>query len=298
MALSPCQVQVNEKGLELTRHGTSDFPIACYHDDLSVNTVPWHWHDELEAVVITEGTARFIAGTEEHTIGPGEGLFVNAGVFHAVFQAGSIPCRFHSLVFHPSLVGGEYNSIFYQQYVLPLTSQKSLQCICLSPDVPWQKQILTNIENTWQCCTQKTEGYPFQARNHLSDLVLQISRHFGSCGTKPDGKWLRDSQRMKTMLRYIAEHYGEPLSLQEIAASASVSESEALRCFRRIVRTTPVRYCRDYRLQQAASQLAATLDPVSEIAQRCGFQEMSYFSKMFREKYAMTPSEYRKKQGA
>ena len=80
MALQNYQVKISETGEELLQHGTALFPIACYHDDLSVAPVPWHWHEELEAAVVTEGGAVVAVGTERYALQPGEGFFVNANV--------------------------------------------------------------------------------------------------------------------------------------------------------------------------------------------------------------------------
>ena len=42
MALSLCATVINERGRELVQHGQPAFPIACYHDDLERDPVPWH----------------------------------------------------------------------------------------------------------------------------------------------------------------------------------------------------------------------------------------------------------------
>ncbi len=55
MALSLCRTTVDDSAREL-KHGTAAFPIACYHDDLQTEPVPWHWHEELEVLVVSEGT--------------------------------------------------------------------------------------------------------------------------------------------------------------------------------------------------------------------------------------------------
>lgn len=47
MALSPCCTELDENGRELNAHGTAAFPVACYHDQLEIDPVPWHWHEEL-----------------------------------------------------------------------------------------------------------------------------------------------------------------------------------------------------------------------------------------------------------
>ncbi|MBQ5781784.1 MAG: AraC family ligand binding domain-containing protein [Oscillospiraceae bacterium] len=69
---------------ELAEHGSALFPIACYHDDLTLNDVLWHWHEELEAIYITSGSATVTAGKETYILSEGEGVFINAGVMHSI----------------------------------------------------------------------------------------------------------------------------------------------------------------------------------------------------------------------
>ena len=63
MALSLCRTTVDDSARELMEHGTAAFPIACYHDDLQAEPVPWHWHEELEVLVVSEGMI-FAADTD------------------------------------------------------------------------------------------------------------------------------------------------------------------------------------------------------------------------------------------
>ena len=159
--------------------------------------------------------------------------------------------------------------------------------------VSWQSQVIDTVLKAWESCVREEPGYPFQMRSALSELIFLICRNYETSRNPPDPRQLRDSQRMKTMLQFISANYGEALTLERIAASAAISKSECLRCFRNILRTTPIQYLRDFRLQQAADRLRAAPEKVSEIARQCGFLEMSYFSKAFRQKYGCTPVEYR-----
>lgn len=74
MALSLCRTTVDDSARELMEHGTAAFPIACYHDDLQAEPVPWHWHEELEVLVVSEGMILATAGGEKFRLGKGEGL--------------------------------------------------------------------------------------------------------------------------------------------------------------------------------------------------------------------------------
>ncbi len=96
------------------------------------------------------------------------------------------------------------------------------------------------------------------------------------------------------MLQYIQEHYGGELTLASIAESAAVSESECLRCFRSMTGSTPIQYVKQVRIQKAAELLMSADRKISDIGAECGFQEMSYFAKTFRELKGCTPGEFRK----
>ena len=104
MALSLCRTTVDDSARELMEHGTAAFPIACYHDDLQAEPVPWHWHEELEVLVVSEGMILATAGGEKFRLGKGEGLFINAGVLHGDWPLNAGSCHLHSMVFHPRLV--------------------------------------------------------------------------------------------------------------------------------------------------------------------------------------------------
>ena len=100
MKTSLCGSSADARGRELVEHGTALFPAACYrHGPETVNMVPWHWHDELEAVVVADGTCVFTVGSQKHTLQKGDGIFINAGILHSVSEIGN--CHLHSICFHP-----------------------------------------------------------------------------------------------------------------------------------------------------------------------------------------------------
>ena len=151
------------------------------------------------------------------------------------------------------------------------------------------------IDAAWLACTQEPPGYPFLVRSHLSELVFLLHSHMPPSRRPATAKAIRDAERIKSMLSCIHAHYGSELNTETIAASASVSESECLRCFRATIGTTPIQYLKQYRIQQAAQQLTDTDARISDIAAHCGFQDMSYFTRAFRTQKGCSPTEYRKK---
>lgn len=296
MALSPCgSVMTDRQGRELMEHGTSLFPIACYHDNISEREVPWHWHDELEALTVETGTARVAVNGTDHIVRQGEGCFINTGALHGVWPEGEEVCRLRSIVFHPRLVGGSVDSILWQKYLEPLLSDPCRPFVSFAGLQEWEREAVHTIQAAWQICVAEGIGFEFEVRERLSRLILLLFQNCPAAERAPSEKSLRDGQRIKTMLQYIQEHYAEELTLDGIARSAAVSRNECLRCFRNMIGSTPIQYVKQVRVQRAAELLAATDRRISDIGADCGFQEMSYFARVFREHTGDTPKEYRRK---
>lgn len=290
-------LRVNSQGRELTVHGSASFPVGIYYDDLSALEVPWHWHDEMEAVFVEKGETLVAAGAEKFVLGAGQGFFINAGVPHAAWQHGTEPCFYHSLVFHPRLIGGGIDSVFWQNYLRPLIASP-LKNVAFDGGEPWHAAALAAVEAAWQAGANGARGFEFRLRTALSELVLQLTEHLPARRSRVTEKAQRESERIKQMLRCIEENYASELSTAAIAASAMISESECLRCFRDTIGMPPIKYLKLYRVQKAAELLGATDERIAEIGALCGFQDTSYFTKTFRELKGMTPGEYRRRQGS
>lgn len=96
-------------------------------------------------------------------------------------------------------------------------------------------------------------------------------------------------QRMKQLLSFIHAHYGEHISIDDIAKSAAISRTECFRCFHAILKKSPT----EYRLSMASMLLADSDRTLSDISSSCGFNSSSYFGKLFREQCGLSPKKYR-----
>lgn len=295
MAITLCGTKTNRQGMELAQHGTGLFPIACYYEDLSREPVPWHWHYELEVGVILRGRAVVCAGTERFALGPGEGFFINSEVLHALWSQDASPCLLRSAVFHPRLIGGSVDSVFWQNYVGPLIADGARQSVRFDGTAPWHRQAAEAVADAWQSCAGEAPGHDLQVREALSRLAFLLSRHRPARADRPPEKVLRNEARVKRMLRFIEDNYDSPLTTAAIAGSAMVSESECLRCFRSTIGAAPIQYLKQFRIQKAAELLLSSGESVGEIGAKCGFPDASYFAKTFRELKGCTPSDYRKR---
>lgn len=290
-------------GRELVTFGTPEWPIEFYgpwnnSDGGRVAVIPWHWHEELELNLTFEGEADFMAAGKVWRLKRGQAIFINSGVMHRSERPDGRPNEYYSLVFHPWIVGGEPGSVFWQKYLTPLLEATECAAVPMLGDAEWERDVAAAMLRLVELWRKKPIGYEFIVRDELSHIVLLLVQNCLDSAPAQSAKELRDAERIKKMLTYIQQHYCEVITTEQIAQSASVSVSECLRCFHSVLDQTPKAYLRQYRVQQAAHQLITTDSPVAEIGAACGFDDMSYFARVFRSEQGMTPSEWREKQSA
>ncbi len=269
---------------ETTQHGSASFPLAYYLED------DWHWHHELEFLSVSKGRQLCLVGSNRIELSEGYGMFINSGFLHR-FEANAstlIP----NIVFSPSLLSPK-DSLLYEKYILPvLHSGPAFQVF--DPQIAWQKQILTLLKEIYavQELPEKRELQTLQLLLQLWDILynhLDLTSNT-SAVRRMDSK----QARLQVMMQYIHDHYQEEITLEEIARSASISKSSALHLFQSGIQIPPVAYLIQYRLMQAAELLYNTTKPVSAIAAETGFTSAGYFCRKFKERYQMSPNEYRK----
>ncbi len=286
-------VYTDDRGRETAQHGTALYPLACYEDDLHKFTVIWHWHEEFECIVATEGNVDVLLEGKRLRLEPGEGVFINSGALHAV-EAGDQPRSvLRSIVFHPRLIGGSMDSIFWQRLAAPLLQDSQLRYLALSPEVPWQSCLLRETLAAWRASVEEWEDYENLVRYRLSGAFRKLHENRPAPPKKRHRQDQVAAQRIKTMLRFIEEHYSEDLTVERIAQSVAVSGSVCLRTFRQMLGTTPIQYVRQLRIGKAAQLLLTTDRKIRDVGLACGFSDLSYFTKAFREEKGCTPRQYR-----
>lgn len=295
MITPSCLIETDNTRKELVQHGTTMFPVAFFNHSMKNNLIPWHWHEDMEVGIVVDGSVEVLIDAEKYIVSEGEGFFVNSGVLHEMAESGGTKGEFYSIVFHSRLVGGNADSIFWNKYLQPLITNTSLKGMKLENKIDWQREIVELVKRAWENNRKETVGYEFEIRHHLSKMIFLLSEYKKQDVCKLSAKAIRDETRIKKMIEYIQKHYQEEVLTEQIAKSASISESECLRCFRNTIGTTPIQFLKEFRLQKAAQLLNATTQKVVDIGIQCGFQDMSYFAKTFRSVYGCTPSEYREK---
>jgi AraC-like DNA-binding protein len=111
------------------------------------------------------------------------------------------------------------------------------------------------------------------------------------CTIGPPG---RMTDTLTRAMDFIAARYKEPLRLTDIARSVNLSPHHFHRLFTRAVTLTPLAYLTKVRIERAREQLLTGQDPIADIALACGFENQSYFAKVFRQQTGVTPGQFRR----
>lgn len=281
---------------EILGHRANPFPHSNFYVDCARyigGYVPWHWHSDIEIFWVMQGTVKLTTSQGSYTIQQGEAVFLNSDTLHLQEPISPRPVLL-TQVFDASLIAGTPGSVFAQKYVNPVLEAHQLDALIFQPVQPNHRHLINAIRQAYDLADLQEPGYEISVRNQLSEAWLTIFLEAQKqLHTKRSASSVGE-ERLKTMMQYIHSRYHEKISLADIAASASVSDREALRSFRRWLQKTPFQYLTEIRIRSARRLLRETTRQVTDIAYECGFSSPSYFGKVFLEEMGMTPLEYRK----
>jgi AraC family transcriptional regulator len=123
--------------------------------------------------------------------------------------------------------------------------------------------------------------------------LAEAALHANQSGMAPATVSTRNQQRVLSIVRHLERNYHEPWPLSSMANLARLSPCYFLRVFRMVTGQSPTQYLMYARLRAAANDLLTTRAPVSEIALRNGFNDISHFNASFRSVFGSSPTHWR-----
>lgn len=286
---------INRDLMELTDHRTEALPVACYETVIRQNInghIPLHWHDELQFMLVIEGEAIVQLNEEKLAIVQGDGLFINSGCVHAVREKLATDCTYVCLNVSPHFL---LPSELYMKFIRQFTQATNFSYLHLTREEEWKKEILNEIAQIRSLFDDRPLNYEIDVSMHLAILWKNIVTNTEALVHEPSEAI--KNHRMKLMLNWIHLHYKDKVMLEDIAKAGQLSRSECCRYFKRFLKTTPVSYVMEYRIQKSLSLLQRHDYSITETAYEVGFNSTSYFIDKFRRSMGMTPAAYRKHVG-
>ena len=260
-----------------------DFQLS-HNRDPYFRTMEFHAHDFLELYYFLDGSVTYYIEDQVYDLCPGDLLIIPAGKMHR------------------PVIANEHAA--YERMVLWITPQY-LQGID-SPAGDLQKN-LQKVGEHGYCVPfrgdetvfvtallkkllymQKNDTDPKFCAGAVELYLWTIFRSYGVIDTTHRN----ETQVIPQVIRYITEHFGEPLTLEDIAAEFFVSKSYLNRHFKAYTNSTVYAYIMALRLTHARRMLREGI-PAVEAGRECGFSDYSTFYKAFKTPTGLSPQQFK-----
>lgn len=275
-------------------HGNPLFPYITYPCSipLDFSSVPLHWHDEMEIIYIKKGKGTVTIDFTQYDVTEGTIALIIPGQLHSLEQYEHEKMEYENIIFHPDILVSKKTDICSSDYFLPLLNGTLSIPTLYTPDAPYYREIAACIDANDEICKTNPDGYQLFIKSQLFMLFFIL---FHKCSQRElPKKDIKSLEKMKLILKFIENHYMDKITIAEIAEETGLSPSHFMKYFKNTMGTSFIDYLNEYRLTMASRLLISSDSSILDIASEVGFDNLSYFNRVFKKRFGQTPSAYRK----
>lgn len=252
-----------------------------------------HYND-YEVYYLLEGERCYFIGTKIYHLKQGGLVFVRRNVIHKT----ALSREAH----HDRILLEISRS--YLESVFAITGELTLHdffqddCIILSLESEEQNFITELLLALGRELGTKNSGFRLLAKSLVAELFIYAKRMENK--TNPSASSRTDDPRHRQIEQiacYIAENCCSPLSLNSIAEQFYMNKCYLSRIFKEITGFTVNGYLHARRIQKARSLLIQNSMNISEVSEAAGYENLTYFERVFKKHTGMSPLEYRRQYG-
>lgn len=241
-----------------------------------------HWHRSVEIFALFEGEIDFFINNSGYLLKPGECMLVNSNEIHSIHA----PKENLTVVLQiPLSTFGRY---YTDDKFIYFSNSSLIQ----------DKEVMALIKEIYEIYTKKESGYELRVMGEFYLLLYLLVTKYRI--EKVDTKLVRQYKkldRLSDITAYMKENYAAELSLESVAGAFGYSSAYFSRMFYRYAGINYKNYLDSIRLAHAYKDLANSDMAIGDIAANNGFANSRSFAKLFKEKYGILPSEFRKYHG-
>lgn len=288
------QIITNQFQKELKQHGNEQFPFLVSYQKLSEyesGSFMWHWHPEIEITYVQKGTMCYKVNHMVYHLKEGDIVFNNSGALHSGTMENQKDCAYIPVTFDSRLIYGFFQSTVNSKYVDPVIQDSMLPAICIDQSEPWHKPFREYLLRIIDLDEKKPDFYELDITICLQSMWRLLLEHI-TYEPQASRENSLEYDRIKKILSYIEENYQNKITLNDIAGHIHLCESECTRLFKRHMNTTLFAFLQEYRIERSLEFLQDD-QPVSAVADKAGFSDPNYYSKVFTKIKGCSPREYR-----
>ena len=251
---------------------------------------PAHLNDTIELIQAITGSTHCVINGVDYRLSQGDLCIINRGRTHSNYCDGN-RCTFLRLLIDPVLFQS-YETV-YHQYLVPILNDQTFAHVKIG------KVEAADISHLMNRMKELNEAAFAGYELEMVAMVYLLFQRLYVLYQKEKGKTLTrpntDLLIYQRMLHFITQSYQEKIALTDIAASGNISKSKCGAIFKKYAGHTPICFLNLYRLKISTELLDATDKSIADLASSCGFDQQSYYNRLFLREYGMTPKEYRER---
>lgn len=273
---------------------TGSFPFVAQTASLpeDISSISIHWQDTMELLLIREGKGLVSIDLENVHVKKGDICLILPGQLHSINADAHSNLKISMIQFPLSLLSGTTPDDDAFLFLKPLS--EGIQTIpwLITPEYAGYDDIYQCFEEMFQLQTFYSAAYPLGIKSCLFRLFYLL--FYNEPVIKQKSRPQKSVQKTKQIICYLTEHYSEPLSTEQLAKVCGFSESHFTKFFKSTIGITFTECVTSYRLSKASKFLISNSDePIMDVAKKCGFHSISYFNRVFKKKYGITPTALR-----
>lgn len=237
---------------------------------------PDHLHSQAELMYVFDGAAEMRVGGQAWALSPGDLCVCFPGVVHGYGER-SEDAQALMLIFAPELFGDFSGMMSHYVPEIPLVRAETLP------------------EDVRFCMEQLRRGSACGPDERAARGYIQVILARVLPGMAMTDRTAAATDASYDVLKYLADHFTEPITLDSLARTLCVSKSYLSHTFSRQLGANFRTYVNTLRLDFACSLLRGTDRTVTQIAYESGFESQRTFNRAFFQQYGMTPSRYRQR---
>ncbi len=283
-----------EKSQETKFHGHNNFPFNIYlcTIPLDFTIVPTHWHNDMEIIYVKKGTGKITVDLEPYQVAQGDIVVVPPGHLHSIEQLSDNSMEYENIIFQLSMLMAPQGDTCTDKLFQPLIHGKSLFDYHYSTKSKEYAILSSCLNHMDEICKNFPSGYQLAIKGQLFTFFFGLTNSIHSRLPHENQKSL---DRLKEVLKFVETNYQEKISIADAAGICGFSKSHFMKFFKCKMAMSFTEYLNDYRLTMAARLLSSSSDSIVYIASEAGFDNLSYFNRIFKRKYQCTPSAFRRR---
>ena len=274
---------------ETVERGTPDFRFSHYNFKESsklYSFVGLHWHSEIEMLYVKNGAISVTVEERKYVLNRGDIIFIEPEKIHTV-NPFFLPLEYDAAVFSASALSLNSEHFFGRDIIMPLVNGGSEFSGIIDSSFKDYEKLLIQAEILLN--KESSKAAVFAALIGIISIIYD-----GGYIKKSSGQISKYSHDIKKCLEYISENYSRKIKLSELSDLIHVSKNYFCGYFKKFTGITPFEQINETRVKKAAALLSDSDLTVSEIAVKCGFENLSYFTRKFKSIIGCTPIDYRK----